>query len=76
MFLLLSGKPEVSNIVKSEPSGYYYQGVWRALGGTRVRQFTYSSDVTQCLRGKMVHLYGDSTIRQWFEHLNTALPGR
>uniref|UniRef100_A0A3Q1EW70 NXPE C-terminal domain-containing protein n=1 Tax=Acanthochromis polyacanthus TaxID=80966 RepID=A0A3Q1EW70_9TELE len=26
--------------------------------------------------GKMVHLYGDSTVRQWFEYFRTALPGR
>ncbi|KAF7651442.1 hypothetical protein LDENG_00111170 [Lucifuga dentata] len=27
-----------------------------------------------CLKGKNVHMYGDSTIRQWFEHLKAALP--
>ncbi|CAJ1054220.1 NXPE family member 3-like [Xyrichtys novacula] len=59
---------------KSEPSGYYYQGVWRALGGSRVQQFNTSSAISQCLKGKMVHLYGDSTIRQWFEFLDASLP--
>ncbi|KAM7366894.1 hypothetical protein PAMP_014831 [Pampus punctatissimus] len=68
--------PEVkSSIVQSGPAGYYYQGSWRALSGTVVRQFTTSSAITQCLKGKMVYLYGDSTIRQWFEYLNAALPG-
>ncbi|CAJ1054209.1 NXPE family member 3-like [Xyrichtys novacula] len=56
------------------PSGYYYQGVWRALGGSRVQQFNTSSAISQCLKGKMVHLYGDSTIRQWFEFLDVSLP--
>uniref|UniRef100_A0A8C5DJR2 NXPE C-terminal domain-containing protein n=1 Tax=Gouania willdenowi TaxID=441366 RepID=A0A8C5DJR2_GOUWI len=28
-----------------------------------------------CEEGKVVHMYGDSTIRQWFEYLNTTLPG-
>uniref|UniRef100_A0A668AY82 NXPE C-terminal domain-containing protein n=1 Tax=Myripristis murdjan TaxID=586833 RepID=A0A668AY82_9TELE len=28
----------------------------------------------QCLTDKVVHLYGDSTIRQWFEYLNSVLP--
>lgn len=64
-----------SSTVTSGPSGYYYQGVWQALGGATVRQFNSPSAVTQCLKGKMLHLYGDSTIRQWFEHIITALPG-
>ncbi|KAM9334511.1 NXPE family member 3-like [Symphorus nematophorus] len=55
-------------------SGYYYEGVWRALDGTPVRQFHSSSAISQCLRGKVVHLYGDSTIRQWFEHLSATFP--
>ncbi|KAM7377937.1 hypothetical protein PAMA_013039 [Pampus argenteus] len=68
-------QPEVrSSIVQSGPVGYYYQGAWQALSGTVVRQFSTSSDITQCLKGKMIHLYGDSTIRQWFEFLNTVLP--
>ncbi|XP_033979639.1 NXPE family member 3-like [Trematomus bernacchii] len=69
------GQPEVeSSIVNFQASGYYYQGLWRALDGTKVRQFTGASAITQCLKGKVVHLYGDSTIRQWFEFLNAALP--
>ncbi|XP_042259992.1 NXPE family member 3-like [Thunnus maccoyii] len=71
----MKGQPEVkSSSVKSGPSGYYYQDVWRALGGTTVRQFNTSSVISQCLKGKVVHLFGDSTIRQWFEHLTAALP--
>nr|XP_040031019.1 NXPE family member 3-like [Gasterosteus aculeatus aculeatus] len=58
----------------SVPSGYYYQGVWWTLGGTTISQFNRSA-ITQCLKGKVVHMYGDSTIRQWFEFLNAALPG-
>ncbi|XP_019215822.1 NXPE family member 3 isoform X1 [Oreochromis niloticus] len=69
------GQLEVnSSSVESEPSGYYYQGVWRALGGTTVHQFNTSSAITQCLKGKQVYMYGDSTMRQWFEYLNAALP--
>ncbi|XP_059182196.1 NXPE family member 3-like isoform X2 [Centropristis striata] len=63
-----------SSIVTSGPSGYYYQGVWRALGGTTVHQFNDSSVISQCLKGKVVHMYGDSTIRQLFEYLNATLP--
>ncbi|XP_035851978.1 NXPE family member 3-like isoform X2 [Sander lucioperca] len=68
------GQPQVeSNIVKVGPSGYYYQGVWQALGGTTVRQFNVSA-ISQCLKGKVVHMHGDSTIRQFFEFLNARLP--
>ncbi|KAM6896609.1 NXPE family member 3-like isoform 2-T2 [Lycodopsis pacificus] len=69
------GQPQVkSSNVTSGPSGYYYQGVWRALGGTTVHEFNASA-ISQCLKGKVVHMYGDSTVRQWFEFLNAALPG-
>ncbi|XP_029016258.1 NXPE family member 3-like [Betta splendens] len=69
-----SGQAEMQkSSVNSEPSGYYYQGVWRALGST-VLQFNTSSAMSECLKEKVVHLYGDSTIRQWFEHLIAAMP--
>ncbi|XP_037616160.1 LOW QUALITY PROTEIN: NXPE family member 3-like [Sebastes umbrosus] len=69
------GQPRVqSSIVTSGPSGYYYQGVWRALNGTTVHQFNTPYAISQCLKGKEVHLYGDSTIRQWYEFLIPALP--
>ncbi|KAM9328358.1 NXPE family member 3-like [Pholidichthys leucotaenia] len=67
--------PINSTIVNSGPSGYYYWGAWRALSGTIVQQFYTPSAISQCLKGKMVHMYGDSTIRQWFEHLTKVLPG-
>ncbi|KAF1372575.1 hypothetical protein PFLUV_G00267230 [Perca fluviatilis] len=71
----MKGQSEVkSSSVKSGPSGYYYQGVWRALGGTTVRQFNNSA-IGQCLKGKVVYMYGDSTVRQFFEYLNAVLPG-
>lgn len=70
----ISRQPEV--ILESGPSGYYHQGVWQALGGSTVWQFNTSSAITQCLRGKVIKMYGDSTIRQWFEYFNGALSGR
>ncbi|XP_007571340.1 NXPE family member 3-like isoform X2 [Poecilia formosa] len=59
--------------VKAHPSGYYYKGAWQALDGTRVHQFN-SSTISQCLKGKAVHIYGDSTVRQWYEYLTNSLP--
>ncbi|KAM9328826.1 NXPE family member 3-like isoform 1-T2 [Pholidichthys leucotaenia] len=71
----IKGQAQIkSSIVKSGPSGYYYQGVWRALDGTTVQQFNTSSAISQCLKGKKLHLHGDSTIRQWFEHLTEVSP--
>uniref|UniRef100_A0A671VQ22 Neurexophilin and PC-esterase domain family member 3 n=1 Tax=Sparus aurata TaxID=8175 RepID=A0A671VQ22_SPAAU len=60
-------------IVKSGPAGYYYEGVWHALGGSTVNQFN-TVTITQCLKGKVVYMFGDSTVRQFFEYLNTELP--
>ena len=75
-FYCFSDQPEVkSNIVQSGPVGYYYKDVWQSISGPTVRQFNTPSVINQCLKGKMVHLYGDSTVRQWFEYLNQALPG-
>lgn len=62
--------------MKTNPAGYYYQGAWQALDGTTVRQFNNASARTQCLKGKVVHLYGDSTVRQFFEFLTENTPGR
>ncbi|KAM6895276.1 LOW QUALITY PROTEIN: NXPE family member 3-like [Xenentodon cancila] len=70
----LKDQPRRNNhVVMTGPSGYYYQGEWRALEGTTVHQFT-AAEISQCLKGKMVHLFGDSTIRQWFEYLISILP--
>ncbi|XP_074518175.1 NXPE family member 3-like [Halichoeres trimaculatus] len=63
------------NTGKLGPSGYYYQGVWRSLDGTRVQQFDSYSATSQCLKGKTLHVFGDSTVRQWFEYFEALLPG-
>lgn len=55
-------------------SGFYYRGIWRPLTGVVMRQFNDSSAITQCLRGKMVYMYGDSTVRQWYEYLVAQVP--
>ncbi|XP_061649066.1 NXPE family member 3-like isoform X1 [Phyllopteryx taeniolatus] len=60
--------------VKLATSGYYYQDSWRPLGGVTMRQFDTPSAITQCLTNKLVYMYGDSTLRQWFEFLLTVLP--
>ncbi|XP_007571347.1 NXPE family member 3-like isoform X2 [Poecilia formosa] len=60
--------------MRANPAGYYYQGAWRALDGTSVHQFNNATAISQCLKGKVLHLYGDSTVRQWFEFLIAKVP--
>ncbi|XP_017265780.1 NXPE family member 3 [Kryptolebias marmoratus] len=56
------------------PSGYYYEDSWRPLGGVGMRRFVDPSAIALCLRNKVVNMYGDSTVRQWFEYLIAAVP--
>ncbi|XP_017260089.1 NXPE family member 3 isoform X2 [Kryptolebias marmoratus] len=65
---------EENRTAKTRRSGYYYQGAWRALDGTTVQQFNNSAAISQCLKGKVVHMFGDSTIRQWFEYFVKSVP--
>ncbi|XP_078544799.1 NXPE family member 3 [Lissotriton helveticus] len=54
-------------------SGYYYEDLWKPRTH-EIRQFNDSSDVIQCLQGKFVYLFGDSTVRQWYEYLTAFVP--
>ncbi|KAM4731267.1 NXPE family member 3 isoform 2-T2 [Anableps anableps] len=68
-----------SSSVKTEsvqftPSGYYFKDSWRPLGGVVMRHFNESAAITQCLRNKVINMYGDSTVRQWFEYFITSVP--
>ncbi|XP_035970161.1 NXPE family member 3 isoform X1 [Halichoerus grypus] len=55
------------------PSGYYYKDQWRPRK-FKMRQFNDPDNITECLQRKVVYLFGDSTIRQWFEYLTTFVP--
>lgn len=59
---------------KIAPSGYYFGDSWKSLNGFKIRQFNDSTVATQCLRNKMIYMYGDSTVRQWFEYLIALVP--
>ncbi|KAJ0070312.1 hypothetical protein NL108_007668 [Boleophthalmus pectinirostris] len=56
------------------PSGYYYDDNWKPLNGFKIREFNDSTVATQCLTNKMIYLYGDSTVRQYFEYLIALVP--
>ncbi|KAL0968059.1 hypothetical protein UPYG_G00261770 [Umbra pygmaea] len=68
---------EVVNIqrtpAKIGPSGYYLNWSWQLLSGVVVQDFNPGA-ITQCLKGKVVHMYGDSTARQYYEFLTSFLP--
>ncbi|XP_040208139.1 NXPE family member 3-like [Rana temporaria] len=69
---------EVKNICKPgltnpEPAGYYYQDKWNSLV-CRNRNFPTPATVTACLKGKVVYMFGDSTLRQWWEYLVDFVP--
>ncbi|OCT92349.1 NXPE family member 3 [Xenopus laevis] len=59
---------------KFVPSGYYYHDYWMS-SRSYIQQFNKPDDITNCLKGKVVHLFGDSTIRQWFEYLTGFVSG-
>nr|XP_020465010.1 NXPE family member 3 [Monopterus albus]XP_020465011.1 NXPE family member 3 [Monopterus albus]XP_020465012.1 NXPE family member 3 [Monopterus albus]XP_020465013.1 NXPE family member 3 [Monopterus albus] len=68
---------EESSSIKPDPvspSGYYYEDMWRPLNGFTMRQFSESSAIIQCLKNKVVNMYGDSTVRQWFEYFIGLVP--
>ncbi|XP_018613349.2 NXPE family member 3 isoform X1 [Scleropages formosus] len=65
---------EKSGVVKFLPSGFYYNHVWQTTSRAPLRQFLDTSAITQCLQGKAVLIFGDSTARQWYEYLNAAVP--
>ncbi|KAM8884751.1 NXPE family member 3-like [Synchiropus picturatus] len=56
-------------------SGFYYQGLWKSLSGTPTRHFDTPVAISQCLQGKVLHLFGDSTIRQWYTYFIEKVPG-
>ncbi|XP_066267067.1 NXPE family member 3-like [Branchiostoma lanceolatum] len=58
----------VSGLTTPQISGFYQQGVWNSLV-CKNRRFHKMSEWQQCLQGKTLHCFGDSTIRQWWEHL-------
>ncbi|XP_069744729.1 NXPE family member 3-like [Narcine bancroftii] len=56
------------------PSGYYYKDQWMPLT-CNIHRFNTPANIERCLHRKKVYLFGDSTIRQWFEYLTNFLPG-
>uniref|UniRef100_A0A8C6TPU4 Neurexophilin and PC-esterase domain family, member 3 n=1 Tax=Neogobius melanostomus TaxID=47308 RepID=A0A8C6TPU4_9GOBI len=62
--------------IKPGPSGYYYGHQWRPIGSPTVQQFNSTSVITACFKGKQLYLFGDSTIRQYYQHITKTLPSK
>ncbi|KAK7881083.1 hypothetical protein WMY93_032318 [Mugilogobius chulae] len=56
-----------------KPAGYYFNNIWRLLSGPAVRQFNNASAITACLKGKQLHMFGDSTVRQYYSYITQSL---
>ncbi|XP_072000753.1 NXPE family member 3-like [Engystomops pustulosus] len=56
-----------------QPSGFYYEDKWTSLA-CKGQHFPRPTDALGCLKGKDIHMFGDSTLRQWFEYLERYIP--
>ncbi|XP_075715674.1 NXPE family member 3-like [Rhinoderma darwinii] len=56
-----------------KPSGFYYGDIWTSLVCS-AQHFLQPSDALACLKGKDIYMFGDSTLRQWFEYLEKFIP--
>ncbi|XP_051970161.1 NXPE family member 3-like [Xyrauchen texanus] len=55
------------------PTGFYFQDVWKSIV-CNTKHFSHL-EMGNCLKNKIVHMMGDSTIRQWFEYFLQTVPG-
>ncbi|XP_075061894.1 NXPE family member 3-like [Mixophyes fleayi] len=56
-----------------QPSDFYYGDSWTSFICLS-RHFPQPSDALACLKGKDIHMIGDSTLRQWFQYLERFIP--
>ncbi|XP_008542246.2 NXPE family member 3-like isoform X1 [Equus przewalskii] len=57
----------------SKPSGFYHQDVWHSLSCSG-HSFSTADSILGCLAGHVIHMIGDSTLRQWWEYLRDKVP--
>ncbi|XP_074180501.1 NXPE family member 2-like isoform X1 [Rhinolophus sinicus] len=72
--LALSPRPPCHpGLPATKPSGFYHQEVWHSLSCSS-RSFPTVDSILGCLAGHVVHMMGDSTLRQWWEYLRDKVP--
>ncbi|XP_069920512.1 NXPE family member 3 isoform X1 [Oryctolagus cuniculus] len=55
-----------------KPSGFYHQNIWHSLACSG-HSFPTEDSILGCLAGRIIHMMGDSTLRQWWEYLCGAV---
>ncbi|KAL2807297.1 NXPE family member 4 isoform 2 [Daubentonia madagascariensis] len=58
-------KPGMTSTI---PSGHVWKNTWNPVSCSLA-----TVEMKECLRGKSIHLMGDSTIRQWMEYFKTSI---
>lgn len=72
--LALSSRPPCTpGLPAAKPSGFYHGHVWHSLSCSS-RSFPTVDSILGCLAGHIVHMIGDSTLRQWWEYLRDTVP--
>nr|XP_033779250.1 NXPE family member 3-like [Geotrypetes seraphini] len=74
---MLKGEPLLPlctpGLLIPNPSGFYYDDKWTSRVCS-TKKFPTPPNVTKCLRGKVVYMFGDSTLRQWWLYLDEFVP--
>ncbi|XP_028669504.1 NXPE family member 2-like [Erpetoichthys calabaricus] len=70
--LLLSSEKCYLGTLQPVPSGFFHSGHWYP-SFCNCRSFQNDNDINSCLQGKDLYFRGDSTVRQWLEHLTSKL---
>uniref|UniRef100_A0A8C5PWP1 NXPE C-terminal domain-containing protein n=1 Tax=Leptobrachium leishanense TaxID=445787 RepID=A0A8C5PWP1_9ANUR len=65
--------PCTPGLMNLDPSGFFYQDVWISRS-CRNRPFPDSVSASSCLHGRVLYMFGDSTLRQWWEYLVNFIP--
>ncbi|KAM4651555.1 NXPE family member 4-like [Discoglossus pictus] len=55
------------------PGGYFFKNIWNPLF-CELSSLELLSQAEKCLTGKMIYLFGDSTLRQWYDQFKKLLP--
>ncbi|XP_047389618.1 NXPE family member 3-like isoform X2 [Sciurus carolinensis] len=71
--VLSPARPCYPAIPAPKPSGFYHQDVWHSLACSN-RPFPTADSILRCLAGHIIHMMGDSTLRQWWEYLRDTVP--
>nr|XP_055038544.1 NXPE family member 3-like isoform X1 [Misgurnus anguillicaudatus] len=62
-----------SGLTTPVPAGFYFKDIWKSFV-CNTQEFS-PAQMGNCLKNKIVYLFGDSTTRQWFEYLERKVPG-